>query len=200
MMMKIAPFGAIGGRCGLACEGRQSDKRAGLVMRAGCAPVRTDRMSVGVMMLAGVLCGVAVFVVALPLAFSSPFPAPPQREWIVHTSTRERTSSSFEVMRPASVELVAAPTGLDEAPLSFAARWTLAEAVAEEKSEPPKKFQVAALSVPVEATGSIGAVPAALPKRIEPPAVVLPPKKRDVMEEVDQYLWEVYRRSPVKSD
>src|SRR5438034_281117 len=33
-----------------------------------------------------------------------------------------------------------------------------------------------------------------------PPPAVAPPKKRDVMEDVDQYLWAAYRRVPIKSD
>jgi hypothetical protein len=169
-------------------------------MRTVCAPVRADRMSVGVMLLGALLCGVAVFIVALPLAFSSPFPSPPQREWIIQTSSREQTLL-LEGARPVlTLEPVktSAPSG--ETSVSFAARWKLTEMDAE-KSEtvPATNVRVAALAAPTETVGSIGPVQAALPKTIEPP-IVVPPKKRDVMEEVDQYLWEVYRRSSVKSD
>jgi len=160
-------------------------------------------MSVCVMLVAGLLCGVSVFVVALPLAFSSPFPPPPQREWIIQASTRERTSS-FEIARPAwASEPVGAQADLGLAvPASFAARWDLTTALAEEapKTVPAKPVRVAALAVPSEPLGPTGAIEAARPKPIEVPAVAIPPKKRDPMEEVDQYLWEVYRRSPVKSD
>jgi len=169
-------------------------------MRTVCTPVRADRMSVGVILLGAMLCGVTVFVVALPLAFSSPFPAPPQREWIIQTSSREQTLL-LEGARPVlTLEPVKTSVPSGETFVSFEARWTLTETVAE-KSEaaPAEKVRVAALAAPTETVGSIGPVQASLPKTTEP-HIVVPPKKRDMMEEVDQYLWEVYRRSSVKSD
>ena len=69
------------------------------------------------------------------------------------------------------------------------------------KAVPTKSIRLAALTVPTEVVGSIGPVEAARPKPIAAPAAVPPPpKKRDVMEDVDQYLWDVYRRLAVKSD
>src|SRR6266850_1465707 len=182
MMIAVAPFGAIGGRCGLARPDHRLTTGTGCVMRAVRGPIRPDRMSVCVMLVAGLLCGVSVFVVALPLAFSSPFPPPPQREWIIQASTRERTSS-FEIARPAwAPEPVGAQADLGLAvPASFAARWDLTTALAEEapKTVPAKPVRVAALAVPSEPLGPTGAIEAARPKPIEVPAVAIPPKKRD---------------------
>src|ERR1700730_2982802 len=45
-----------------------------------------DRISNCAILLAGVVGGVLVFVVALPLALSSPFPTPKQSEWIIESS------------------------------------------------------------------------------------------------------------------
>jgi hypothetical protein len=170
-------------------------------MRTVRAPLRADRMSVGVMLLGGLLCGVSFFVVALPLAFSSPFPPPPQREWIVQTSSREWTPSpDGGISAQTIVEPVTFSAQSEQASLSFAARWKLTETVVRtSKPARAKMIRVAALVASTEAVDSIGPVQASLPKTIEPP-VVVPPKKPDAMGEVDQYLWEVYRRSSVKSD
>jgi len=58
------------------------------------APARSaDRISSCAILLAGVVGGVLVFVVALPLALSSPFPTPKQREWIIENSAQADASS-----------------------------------------------------------------------------------------------------------
>jgi hypothetical protein len=169
-------------------------------MRTVRVSIRADRMSLGVMVLGGLLCGVSVFVVALPLAFSNPFPPPPQREWIIRTSSREWSPSSDAAAPPQNAKAVIVSSTLEPASLSFAARWKLTETVAEAaKPARLKMIRVAALVAPNETVGSIEPVPASLPKTIEP-APVVPSKKPDMMAAVDEYLWEVYQRSSVKSD
>jgi len=57
------------------------------------APTRSaDRISSCAILLAGVVGGVLVFVVALPLALSSPFPTPKQGEWVIENSAFNEVS------------------------------------------------------------------------------------------------------------
>jgi hypothetical protein len=148
------------------------------------------------------LCGVSVFVVALPLAYSSPFPTPKQRDWIIPTSPIA-LARPMPAPQPAA-EPAATSAVAEVEPDSFAARWNPTSAQAEDmpvKAVPTRSIRLAALTVPTEVVGSIGPVEAARPKPIAAPAALPPPpKKRDVMEDVDQYLWDVYRRQAVKSD
>src|SRR5437016_3793078 len=46
-----------------------------------------DRISSAAILTAGLVGGALVFVVALPLALSSPFPTPKQSEWIIQSSS-----------------------------------------------------------------------------------------------------------------
>src|ERR1700730_9819520 len=161
-----------------------------------------DRISNCAILLAGVVGGVLVFVVALPLALSSPFPTPKQSEWIIESSL-ESTASGAPTLVPPPMEplpqaLAAEPevTGaLGDAPsaddveaepkperrpipMAFAARWDL--------TIPPRN-DAPRIEVPPEATKL-------------PPAdsiVVAPPAKhRDTAgsDPVEQYLWEGYKR------
>ena len=198
-------------------------------MRRRGARVRAE-ISVWVGLTAGILCGVSVFVVALPLAFSSPFPAPKQREWVLQSApfdiapkqatfelasfsaapkqatldVTESATSEVTGSVPAPVEMRAAIT-----PISFAARWNLTlPADVAPKAVAAQPMRLAALSAPAESlrvpapveTPRIAPPEEAARIKPDPPPAVAPPKKRDVMEDVDQYLWGVYRRVPIKSD
>jgi hypothetical protein len=160
-------------------------------------------MSSCAIIMAGAVGGVLVFVVALPLALSSPFPTPKQGEWIVQNSAIDAMSSfaaspmAPPPMEPLRVEppmMMAAlgdPNAAPE-PIAFTERWnrTLADAIPVPK---PVMNEAPPIEVPAEAT------------RMAPPdqAVAPTPPKRPnagVSDPVDQYLWEVYQRKPVKSD
>jgi hypothetical protein len=162
-------------------------------------------MSSCAVILAGVVGGVLVFVVALPLALSSPFPTPKQGEWIVQNSSFDVAAVTPTLplvpppMEPLPIELlpveaapmVTAALGDSEAapepkpdPIVFAQRWSLTVPV---PASPPQ------ITVPQEAT------------RLAPPdsvAAAVQPKRRDIgnADSVAQYLWEVYLRKPVKTD
>src|SRR5713226_7692380 len=56
-------------------------------MRGSHAAISADRISHSAIVVAGTLCGVMVFFVAMPLALSSPFPSPREGEWIIHRSS-----------------------------------------------------------------------------------------------------------------
>jgi hypothetical protein len=184
-----------------------------------------DRISTCALLLGGA-GGVLVFVVALPLALSNPFPTPRGGEWIIENpafnarAAIARSPEQFEA--PADRPLVAAALEEpDDQRLTFAERWNLrvpqariSVAVAEEVArieaiEPPEASETA----PPHAAESTlpHAPPEAAPERklrAVPPAraaLIAPPpaSKRtaaNLQDAVDQYLWEVYQRKPVKSD
>jgi hypothetical protein len=150
--------------------------------------------------MAGAVCGTLVFMVALPLALSSPFPTPKQGEWVLQTSSFDVGSPMPATpwlpppMEPLPIEppLVTASLGTPRAapePVPFAERWNGTAPVAAttvRKEAPP-------IMVPTVAT------------RLVPTNSVLevaPPKRRDIgsIDPVEQYLWEVYQRKPVKTD
>src|SRR5580704_9260800 len=103
-----------------------------------------DRISSCAILMAGVVCGVLVFMVALPLALSSPFPTPKQGEWIIQGAVDTASAVPPPLVPPpmeplpvGEAELVtgalAAPPSDDAAPepnsepksasMVFAARW-----------------------------------------------------------------------------
>jgi D-alanyl-D-alanine carboxypeptidase len=130
-------------------------------MRALLAAMPTDRISHAAILLAGSLCGVLVFFVAVPLALSNPFPAPREREWVIQRY-------SLQAAPPISVpDQIEAPT-----------LWDFVSLPAHE--------------------GGLAFAPAARPQSSEAAAPVA--KRAAVMDDVDAYLWEVYRRAPVKRD
>src|SRR5262249_48679402 len=99
-------------------------------------PARSaDRISSCAILLAGVVGGVLVFVVALPLALSSPFPTPRQGEWVIENSAFDDVSSLRALpMRPppmarlrADLPLMAAASlpAQQPEPITFAERWSL---------------------------------------------------------------------------
>jgi hypothetical protein len=129
-------------------------------MRAFLATMTADRISHVAILVAGVLCGVLVFFVAVPLASSNPFPAPREREWVLHRTVLQ---AALPVSVPDEIE---APT-----------LWDF-------------------VSLPAYA----GAIAFVLPQRPQSKEAPAPAKRVTIMDEVDAYLWEVYRRAPVKKD
>jgi hypothetical protein len=182
--------------------------------------------------------GVLVFVVALPLALSNPFPTPRDGEWIIENpvfKARAAMAPSGDMPLPdaqldrplADRPLVLAALEVPAGPrLTFAERWNLrvpqaaistavpAEAPQVEIREAapePVLSHAAELALPRAAEPEPPhPAPEAAPERkprAAPPAraaiIGLPAPKRTaatVQDTVDQYLWEVYQRKPVKSD
>jgi len=150
-------------------------------------------MSSGAVILAAAVGGVVVFVVALPLALSSPFPTPKQGEWIIRDPAYDLASFAAAPMAPPPT---AAPASGDPVtqpePIAFTERWS--RAIADAVPLPaPVPNEAPAIEVPAEAT------------RLAPPdkTVAAPPPKRPVVstsDPVERYLWEVYQRKPIKSD
>ena len=149
-----------------------------------------------------------VFVVALPLALSSPFPTPKQREWVIENSAFNEASSLRALpVRPLERSQLDPPmvmaalhdlTRQGEA-LTFAERWSLtvpeaaASATAVLDEAPAVPNEAPRVEVPAEAT------------RLAPPAKAVeaaPPRRpgASISDPVDRYLWEVYQRKPIKSD
>lgn len=153
--------------------------------------------------MAGAVGGVLVFVVALPLALSSPFPTPKPNEWIIRKSASD-DGSSFRAsllvpppMEPLPTESALVTSGLGHPgfqlePITFAERWSLT--VPENTpASPAVPNEAPPVEVPAEATRlapSRKAVETTPPKR---PSVA-------VSDPVERYLWEVYLRKPLKSD
>src|SRR6516162_1812461 len=137
------------------------------------AATAANRISDNTVLMGSVLCGVFGFSLVLPLAVSSPYPTPKQGDWIVQPAS----------IRPASLEAASprAPTDRVD-PLSA----------------PETKAAVEAMSS-IERTASIQL---AILERPDTPERTSSPLRRraGTLEEVDQYLWEVYLRKPVKSD
>ena len=76
-------------------------------MRALLAVSTADRISHTAIVLAGTLCGILVFFVAIPLALSSPYPSPKDGEWIIHRSSLHVASA---ISLPFAADL---PSGLE---------------------------------------------------------------------------------------
>ncbi len=160
-------------------------------MRACVAGKPADRVSSYAMLTAGLLCGASVFFVALPLAQSSPFPTPKDGGWIIQDPPRI-TASPFQLASASTVATVAtAPMPVPEdigqqaqvewealtAPSGFLDAPVVEAALAPEQAAAPEAEQTVSAAPP-------------------PPAK----KAAGLMDEVDDYLWEVYQREPVKKD
>src|SRR6266853_3859609 len=147
-------------------------------MRALVASLSTDRISHCAIVVAGALCGVLVFFVAVPLAVSSPFPAPREGFWVI-----DRPSA--RVATPLTL-----PPDLDERDAARESElvipWSF---VSLPESGAASMFEPAEFGDP-EPTGSIASTApsdAAPRPATEAP---LPPKRAGaIMDEVDDYLW-----------
>jgi hypothetical protein len=160
-------------------------------MRALLAVISADRISHFAILLAGALCGILVFFVAVPLALSSPFPALREGTWIID---RPSAHTATPITLPADLaERDTAGESEMIIPWSF---------VSLPESGSASTFEPAELGDPEPAggmvTGSISEPGSRPSNGVERPA----PTKQAVaiMDAVDDYLWEVYQRAPAKRD
>ncbi|MBO0753027.1 MAG: hypothetical protein J2P53_12995 [Bradyrhizobiaceae bacterium] len=158
--------------------------------------------------------GVLVYGVARPLLFSSPFPTPREGgEWVIDDPLPDaRLAAPLEEQADGEGRLVIA-TALgdgDDPPLTFAERWNLRVPQAPFTAPAPDEVQGEASedaatppapeAAPVpRAPPAAAAVPAPL-ERPARPAVPVPKRAPPPVDRVEQYLWAVYLRKPVKSD
>jgi hypothetical protein len=172
--------------------------------------------------------GVLVFMVALPLAMSNPFPTPRESEWIIANpvfNARVAIAPSDDAAPPdAQMERPLVMAALEEPAgrhLTFAERWNLrvpqaAISVAAPDDSPPAEAPETSPDTAAPEAAAHRAAPAepaperkpraAPPARaaVIPAAPLTPPAPKRtasaIQETVDQYLWDVYLRKPVKSD
>jgi hypothetical protein len=172
-------------------------------MRRLLATGPSDRISNFAILTAGLLCGVSVFFVALPLAQSSPFPTPKDGGWISEAPASYRIASAGSVAVTLGEGAPSAANNLrEEMAVQAAIEWEAltapADAVDAELNQavvaPARGSEIETLAL--AAPDADPTVTAALPAKSEPAV------KRAVspMDEVDDYLWEVYQRVPTKKD
>jgi hypothetical protein len=196
-------------------------------MRGRRAAKASDRISRSVILTAGVSCGALVLFVGLPLAKSNPYPTPRDGGWVAQsdasyqlasatmvalTSESQTTKRDREAVpkrdRETAIEWEAltAPTVTLEKPAMMAT--IIPDPIwGPDPFEPLKSAEIsptattAAKEKPSKQTGmqlaSVGSVTVTLPAE-RPAAVVKRPT--NPMDEVDNYLWEVYQREPAKKD
>jgi len=142
-------------------------------MRAFVAVISADRIARCAVLTAGLLCGVLAFFVALPLARSNPFPTPKGGPW-----TLQNSSVAFKLM-PVRAEI---------------------EAV---RDPEPEIVTASLVALPEnEPSSMVAPIEAAKPWPVDAPVKDTPPKSHGagIMDEVDEYLWDVYQRAPTKRD
>jgi hypothetical protein len=180
-------------------------------MRVSVTAISYDRVSSAAVVLAGLLCGVSVFFVALPLAQSSPFPTPREGGW-VSDNVQAAAPAVYQVASAGSFQLASLPSRLTPAPAAIpdnlgaqaAVEWEAMTASSGLLDLPTRE---AAHEEP-ETTASLPASSAVAPVAAKPtvvasadPSISIPVKHAlSPQEEVDEYLWQVYERSPVKKD
>jgi hypothetical protein len=190
--MIIAALGGVAAALRLrrgAGDNSRSDNGTGLRMRGGLATSSADRVSHSAIVVAGTLCGVIVFFVAMPLALSSPFPSPKEGEWVIHRSPVQAALPLPvpDVIEPQTVlesDTPVVPGSLVALPPSE----TASKLAPVETVEPESTGSIA----PAYSLASVSSEPAPPPSQ--------PKRAKGPMEEVDDYLWEVYQRVPVKKD
>jgi hypothetical protein len=172
----------------------------GVTMRVSVAAFSADRISHSAVVLAGVLGGILVFFVAVPLALSSPFPAPRESNWALDQPSRHIAAP---ITFPPELEQ-------EDEVADWMELWTF---VALPPSRAAAGFQPGEFGEP-RSTGSItrappraAAVAPANPftaqggQHNEPVRTVAAAERSTpTTSEVDDYLWEVYQRAPVKRD
>jgi hypothetical protein len=174
--------------------------------------------------------GVLVFAAALRLALSSSFPTPRQREWVIYPPPyavpaptlpspanrgglgEDDVLSSWalpmlptliERLRPATMTTADAHPATRLEPITFADRWMLDFPQADRVAAPVGNE---ARSVEASAQAARSAPSGKTSEEASHPSLARLPRRNDgrsnggVLDPVDEYLWEVYQRKPIKSD
>ena len=153
-------------------------------MRVSRETKSADRISHFAILSAGSVCGILVFVVALPLALSNPFPTPKHSEYVLETSAFNTSAAPPSPLVPSPMESVDASAAAGDESGGETDLPAVARGAKEAKAPP-------SIEVPPDAT------------RMKPDErVAETPKRRpaSIMQKVDRYLWDVYQRLTVKSD
>jgi hypothetical protein len=204
-------------------------------MRRSYRAIRRDRVSGSAILVAGLLCGVSVFFVALPLANSSPFPTPRDGGWIAADrdaappqTSRIAKASSYQVASASSYQLASLParivpapkavpenvgaqaaieweartgsSGVLDIPVTQAARDELETTASLPSPEPPAEAASAPARPAWPRAVNAAAATAALQASVAPAEPAPVKRTLSPQEEVDEYLWQVYQRSPIKKD
>jgi hypothetical protein len=148
-------------------------------MRAFLAANTADQISRCTALLAGLACGILLFFVALPLAMSSPYPAVHDKEWVIPGSPLQ-----FASLMPVPVTID------DEDDLEL-------EAMSDPDLPVDDTANEASLTVPSTDAAQPETIERGGNAKAQDPAAA---KDRTAMDEVDEYLWEVYERTSVKRD
>jgi hypothetical protein len=168
-------------------------------MRDSLAAPPADRVSSATSWMAWGLAGAFFTLVALPLASSSPYPTPSHQDWSLPQS-QVTPASTFAL---ASASSVPAPEG-ESVPLVTTVKTLSIKRPIGNQSESAADRAIVTASV-AASIGGRSAEPANEPKSSVPSA----PEDDDDAEdtsarpntrEIDEYLWEVYQRQPVKKD
>jgi hypothetical protein len=152
-------------------------------MLAFFAASATDRIAHVTIPLAGVLREVAVLFVALPLALPKPITVPKEGAWIALNASLQAPVSMPApaiVEQPIVVEPETPPTLNSLSPSEMAT-----------SIMPPESKELAPADCIPEADAAAVVVVEVAPKE---------KAAAGTMEEIDEYLWEVYQRSPIKRD
>ncbi len=175
-------------------------------MRVSLAAITHDRVSSFAVLTAGLLCGVSVFFVALPLAQSSPFPTPKGGGWVTDAPRSFQLASASTSLPVSLLGSAPAPAATvpDEVGEEAVIEWeaiiapsgSLDAPLIEAKFAPPESSEqpAAAPAAAPEHTASIA------PEKASEPDAAPAKHKVSLAEEVDNYLWDVYQRAPVKKD
>jgi hypothetical protein len=171
-----------------------------------------DRISNCAVLMASVSCGVLVFFVALPIARSSPYPTPRHGAWVLekpatHLASQVPSSTAIETRPVIEAETIAAneaETMPQRAGFMLASVDTKAiarETATDADPEPLFTKSIATLRFvkPPADSLTIASAPSVAPA-VAAPAATAAKKPLGPMDEVDDYLWEVYQRAPVKKD
>jgi hypothetical protein len=160
-------------------------------MRPFLAVGSADRISHSAILVAGALWGALVFFVAVPLALSNPFPSPRDGSWVIDRPVSQVAAAitppprldSGEIARETERAVAWSFAAMPES--GVASRWEPAAL-----GEPQAQELLATATIPVPAPEPSSA------------SAARPASKHaaSLLDEVDDYLWEVYQRAPVKRD
>jgi hypothetical protein len=176
-------------------------------MRDSLAAPPVDRVSSAASWLAWGLAGAFFTLVALPLASSSPYPTPSRQDWSAPQS-QVTAASSFALASvssvPASLEERADPLVTTVNPLVTTVKTLSIKRPISNDSEPDADRAIVTASV----TASIGGRSAeptnetksSVPSAPQDDADAEDTNARPNTREIDEYLWEVYQRQPIKKD